>query len=44
MKDWLCPACGYKARDEKDRRNHLKETADEPKHKDQRKKNLSKNK
>lgn len=32
MSEWKCPACGYAAKDEKERRNHLKESASDQKH------------
>lgn len=32
MNEWKCPACGFIAKDEKERRNHLKEIASDQEH------------
>ena len=42
MADWKCPACGYLAKDEKDRRKHLIENSVDPKHLEINKKNAPK--
>lgn len=32
MANWKCPACGFEARDDKQRQDHLMRTASDPKH------------
>lgn len=32
MADWKCPACGFEARDDKQKQEHMMRTASDPKH------------
>lgn len=31
---WKCPVCGFEAQNEEEKRKHMEETKDDPKHKE----------